>query len=430
MAKRRKFVPWKVAIGVIVVLVGGAWGTLKVAEVQAENAVQTELTKLRKLGYPVTPADMHARTPKDEAQNAAPLYRQAIAKLKEVGSPKYEYTSSSGVVDVAARDAFVRTTDPVYQIIVQAVQLEHCNFERKWEMGWHLLFPEYADMKMFARISSSRADMLSAAGDWRSALDSLAVGIKIAPHTTEPLLIAHLVAIACESIVMKSFHELMGQHAANPAFLSAAREWLAQTPPPTNGSRAFDFEIIGFRTMLPQLTDPKADFGLFDGEIDSPLMHLVMKTDLGRKRVEANMLAHYSEALSTPYEDPWKDAVRWQKMDQKLEADQSLVGRVTSMLAPMFMGTGEAFARTATTRRQTDVALWVLEQRAQLGTLPFQLPDQARFHDPWTAKRFVYLKEAKGFTLRSVGMNKTDDGGQVKTGPRTDDLDLTITLMR
>lgn len=426
MAKKRRFAPWKLAIGLVVVIVGGGWGTLKIAEVRATAEAERAASRLRKMGYPTTIAEFRARLPKDGPDNAAPLYKEAIALMEQIGTPKFDFSTPDGKIDEQKRIAVVTAMEPVYQLLTRAAELPRCTFDRKWEEAFNVPFPEFAHMRNFGRICTTRADDASAKGNWEIALDSLAVGAKIANHAREPSLIGHLVAVAGESIAMKSFYNVLIRHRRDQRFLSAARTWLAALPPPTDRLRAHDFEIVGFRAGLDEIAkDPKA----FPVEQDSWEGYLVtgyLRMPLGRRSVEALYLNRMADALEAPYEDPWKDVQRWKDLDTVFESDRSLLGRVTSIFAPVYSQAQVAFARSATHRRMADVALWVCEQRVQLGTFPFQLPDQERFHDPWTGKRFIYSTSGDQFRIRSVGPNKVDDGGQTSGGTRTDDDEVII----
>lgn len=422
MAKRR-VAPWKLAIGFVVVVVGGGWATLKFAEYRAHNDAEAEASKLRKLGYPTTAAELTARLPKQDSDNAAALYQQAIEQFEVIGKPSTTFNDASGKLDPVLRTKFVRETDSVYQILVQASQKPNCAFPRDWTKGFEVLFPELAEMKAFTKICSARADVAREEGDWRSALGNLSVGARVAAHSKDPSLLGHLVAIACDAIVMRSFEHLMGRFGKDAQFLAAARTWLTQLPPPPDRATAFDFEIVCSRTGVEQFADfdNKAEWGL------DFLTVAFLKVPAARKRVEATYLARLRSALEPPYEDPWKDVARWEALDKSADADTSMVGQVTSILMPVYNQAALAYAMSATSRRVHDVALWVAEQRLQLGTLPHQLPDQQRFIDPWTGAPYVFKKKGNDYIIRSVGRNKVDDGGpRGNPGTRTDDFDVEI----
>lgn len=427
MAKRR-IAPWKWAVGIVVVVVGGGFGAVKYAEYSATQAAEAEASKLRKLGYPTTTAEFIARLPKDDADNAGTLYKQAFEQYELAGKPRDSFTDSKGQLDKAARQKFVGETGSIYQLLVQASTKPNCTFQRDWGKGFDVLFPELASMKTMTRIATARADEFSDAGDWRSALDSLHVAAVVAKHSTEPTLIGHLVAIACDAIVMKSFQGVLATHGRNPQFLSAARDWFNKLPPPADRTKALDFEIVGLRDGLNQLSDPKK-FGMMGFEsagFEGFLIQSYLRMPAGRKRVEAIYLQRMREVLEVPYEDPWKDTARWAALDMKISTDQTLPGKVTSILFPVYSQLGQAFARAATNRRLTDVALWVAEERARNGTLPFQLLEQERFIDPWTTQRYIFIKQGDAYTVRSVGENGLDDGGPRSGGTRTDDVEVSI----
>lgn len=426
MAKKRRFAPWKLAIATVVIIVGGGWGTLKIAEIRAAGEAERAASRLRLMGYPTTIAEFRARLPKDGPDNAAPLYKEAITLMEQIGTPKFDFSTPDGKIDEQKRIAVVTAMEPVYQLLTRAVELPRCTFDRKWEDAFNVPFPEFAHMRNFGRICTARAEDASSKGNWEIALDSLAVGAKIANHAREPSLIGHLVATAGESVTMKSFYNILARHRRDPQFLSAARTWLAALPPPTDRQRAHDFEIVGFRAGLDEIAKDPKEFHVEQDSWEGFLVTSYLRMPLVRRSVEALYLNRMADALEAPYEDPWKDVQRWKDLDTVFESDRSLLGRVTSIFAPVYSQAQVAFARGATHRRLADVALWVCEQRVQLGTFPYQLPDQERFHDPWTGKRFIYSTSGDQFRIRSVGPNKVDDGGQTSGGTRTDDDEVII----
>lgn len=425
MANKRKVARWKLAIAAVVVIVGGGWGTLKFAEARATAEAEKAASRLRKMGYPVTIAEFRARLPKDGPDNAAPLYKEAIALMEQIGDPDFNFTSE-GKFDERKRAEVAGKMEPVYQLLTRAAELPRCTFDRKWEDAFNVPFPEFAQMRNFVRICTARAEDASVKGNWQIALDSLAVSAKVANHSREPSLIGHLVSTACEAITVKSFYNVLARHRQDPQFLSAARQWLAALPPPTDRTRAHDFELVAFRAGLELIAKDKNAFPVDHDAWESYLVTGYLQMPLGRRSVEALYLNRMADALEAPYENAYKDVQRWRDLDAAFDSDRSFLGKVTSIFAPALSMSQTAFARGETHRRMADVALWVCEQRVQLGTFPYQLPDQERFHDPWTGKRFIYSTSGDQFQIRSVGPNKLDDGGQTSGGTRTDDDEVII----
>lgn len=428
MAKRKRGGKWKWIIGGLLFLIGGGWGVLKYAEITATRDAEAQASKLRKLGYPMTVEEFIQKLPKDEAQNAAPIYLKAIEEYKRIGNPKETFTDSKGVLDPAARTKFVRETEGIYQLLVQASQKEHCVFPRDWSKGMDVIFPEFARMKTFARVCSARAEVAAEASDWRTALDSLAVGMRIAKHAEEPILIAHLVSVAIEAIQLRSFEGLVAQFSRNAQFLSEARAWVEHLPRVSDRKHAYDFELVASRTLFEQLADRSAENYMIDSVegVDRFMITAMLRSPAARKRVEATYLRRMYDTLSQPADTPQQDVSRWDALDAQIAADTSMPGKVVSIVAPVFNQASYAFARIREQRRLAWVAVWVAEQQLQLGTMPHQLPTDERFIDTWTGERYVFEKRGEGFAVRSLGQNKVDDGGMMVSGKRTDDVDFMV----
>ncbi len=432
MAKRKR-ARLKWVVGSLAVLVGGGWGVMKVAEVMAARDVDTQASKLRKLGYPTTVEEFVARLPKDESQNAAPLYLKAIEEYKRIGEPKDTFTGSKGSVDREARAKFVRETDGVYQFLVQASQKEHCVFPRDWSLGLDLGYPQREFMIGFMVICSARTEVAIDSGDWRSALSSLSVGWRLVGHVAEPTLKAHWVAMMIEMDLVKRLESLISAFGENPQFVESVQHWLDELPAPLDRRRAFDYEIASAKLCIEQFADPERKYdklpvGLFEST-PTPrerLTFAISKLPVVQLRMHATYLERYVDALTQPYEDPWRDSSRWVAFDRVVNRDTSFIGDGLGAIMTPLKGFSVALATRTNFRRQFFVALWVCDRRNKLGTLPHQLPDEERFRDPWTGQRYVYIKRGEGFTIRSVGPNKVDDGGMVVAGRRTDDNDVQI----
>ncbi len=436
MASKRRFPRWKITIAIVAIIVGGGWGAFKIAEVRVSARAEHAASRLRKLGYPTTITEFRARLPKDGPDNAAPLYREAMKLMEQIGTPPFEKGSWDGKAyreldeirnDPQKRADVAKAMEPVYQMLVRAAALPHCVFERKWEDVHRVPFPEFAHLRNFYRICVNRAEHESANQDWRRALESLSVAVRVAGHIREPHLYGHTNSDAGEIATLEGFYSVLARHRENPQFLVAAREWLTTLPPPTDRLRAYDFEIAGFREGLKLLeTDTsRAPFGRF-GWRRHVLFSIYVRSTYGKRSAEALHFNRLYANLAAPYEDPWRDVKQWSDLDEQLEADRSSVNIAASAYVPTFGAIQSSFAQGATHRRLADVALWACEQRVQLGTFPYQLPDQERFHDPWTGKRLIYSTSGDQFRIRSVGPNKVDDGGQTSGGTRTDDDEVII----
>lgn len=429
MAKRKR-ARLKWVVGSLVVLVGGGWGVMKVAEVMAARDVDAQASKLRKLGYPTTVEEFVARLPKDESQNAAPLYLQAIAEYDAIKKPSWPSKLANGEIDREKRTRLLRQMEGVYQVVAQASKKQQCTFSRDWSQGVNLLFLESPRFIGFGKICAFRAAEAAESGDWRTALSTLKVGMRVAYHAYEPHLIAHLVGTRIELLQLAAFQETVNLHYKDPQFVRAAAEWLRELPIMPDHREAFHFEIVSFRSTLDDFRRPRDGDCEYDDFATSVLKSL-LASEVPRRQVHAAFMQKITTRLAASTPDVWADSLNWRDFDEDLGTDTTFSGRVLGMAVQYFGNAPSVRATCESRRRLTAVALWLADQRIQLGILPHQLPDEERFRDPWTGQRYVYIKHGEGFTIRSVGPNKVDDGGErTASGTRTDDIDVQITPVR
>lgn len=417
---------WVILAGLVVLTLAGVWSVLNYAGQSAQKLIDEDRAKLSALGYPMTFEEFRSRLPKAGADNAAPIYQKAITEYERLGKPKHDYTASSGKVDRAKLAAYVAKTAPVLELALQASEKPTCVFERSWEDGAKVPFPEMAPLKEFVWMARAKAEHLSAKGDWRTALDLLAAGMRMSKHAQEPMFIGHLVAIAADLIVIRGFAEVATDHQEDPAFHAAARKWLEELPPPPDRTRAFDFEFVQFERAIEQILEPAvaAELGIDYESNEGRVFHAYLNTEVARSQVSAVYYQEMRITLEAPYEGPHEDVQRWLDHEERTTVKRSLAGTVSVIFMMPFANAAKAFARVADNRRLADAVLWVLEQSRTSGKRPSQLPDDARFRDYWTGKPFVIGSEPTGFYVRSLGPNKTDDGGKAKEP--ADDVELRV----
>lgn len=424
MLGKRKL--WVILAGFVVLTLGGVWSVLNYAGKSAEKLIDEDRGKLSALGYPVTFEEFRSRLPQAGPDNAAPIYQKAIAEYERLGKPKHDYTASSGKVDRAKLAAYVSKTAPVLELALQASEKPTCVFDRRWEDGAKVPFPEMAPLKEFVWMARAKAEHVSAKGDWKAALDLLAAGMRMSKHAQEPMFIGHLVAIATDLTVTRGFAEVATDHREDPAFHAAARKWLEELPPPPDRTRAFDFEFVQFDRAIEQILEPAvaAELGIDFESNEGRVVHAYLNTEVARAQVSAVYYQEMRTTLEPPYKGPHEDVQRWIDHEKRTTVKRSLAGTVCLIFMLPFVDMAEAFARVADNRRLADAVLWVLEQSRTSGKRPSELPDDARFRDYWTGNPFVIGSTATGFYVRSLGPNKTDDGGTAKDD--ADDVELRV----
>lgn len=107
-----------------------------------------------------------------EADNAAPLYQQAmniVRALNSEGTPVYQASIHRDRLSFLMA-SYVKSLDSVMGIVERASAKPDCYFNRNWSQGDQLLLPEFAELKRFAKAAAYTARLASRKGDWKAAL--------------------------------------------------------------------------------------------------------------------------------------------------------------------------------------------------------------------------------------------------------------------
>lgn len=191
---------------------GVVYGT-RVLPTHASNAnLERELEAARREGIPVSAQDVRASIPTaSPSENAASLYRQFGALTgSTLDTSKNQYLAVFAH-DAKARDALraqLASEAAAFGVIDEAAKRPKCWFNREWERGAGLLFPEYSKMRQGARMVLSRGCLEAAEGNVEGALRNAREAAAIARHArSEPVQIAQYMAYGIDKQVIMQLAE-------------------------------------------------------------------------------------------------------------------------------------------------------------------------------------------------------------------------------
>ncbi|AIE84998.1 hypothetical protein OP10G_1630 [Fimbriimonas ginsengisoli Gsoil 348] len=380
-----------------------------------------ELAAARADGIPVEPAELAPMTFVADKDNAAPYYAK-VSSLMKTGAFRADFdtlgTSWSTRTKTTDRSKFpaaLAHLRPLLALVEAAGDKPGCDFRRNWSLGPNLLFPEYADIKLWLKALCVQAEQQSAGGDWRAALKSIERAETISHHCgADPIVIGHLVQIATEKIVDRSFEKIIGQHVGNARFVVAAQQTIAKYGPLPDYRRSLMGEVAMGRVAIPMIDS----FGVFGG--GSPgHSNALERTLLQSHTVQNAFDTKFLRAYRTFIERVPKDPRQWEKatlaareMQREIDADNSLPNKINQFLFPTFDAAAMATGGIVTHRQLIGTTLKLIDVRHQTGRYPRLLPDYGKLSiDPYSGKPFRYRREGTGFLLYSIGADKTDDGG-------------------
>ena len=401
--------------------------------IYASVLLNRELAAIREKGEPLKFIEM-APPPVPEAENAAPLYRKAAAarQLKGVEEQEISYTlnpeKQKSLGQKLPSQARVREILGRHQkalaLVREAAARPLCRFDSSWEntkMPYAILYPQYAEMRSLARLLCVQALQDARDGNSAAALENIRAVYRMSNHVnSDTILISFLVARAIEMIgdnALAKVLEIQPQQAAQARAFEASlprtdwskvlrRAFLTERTLGITGFELFSsnpFSVYNWENQptLPQWTAKPLSI------LWSPFFKLdeVYFLRLWQKHLDA------LQPLQTPLQP--------HPTFPDLEEQSPFYAFTTRALFIGYLRSIERRDDAEVARNQRQNALAISAYRAaHNGAYPTNLREAATawnaplLPDPYNAQSFQYRVEDNGFTLYSVGPNRTDNAGR------------------
>jgi hypothetical protein len=185
-------------------------------------------------------------------RNAAPIYTRLmhLLKVKPLDPATDKVRGSLGVrvthspEEVAAVRRVLSERKDMMQLVHEAANKPACIFRRDWTRGILMVYPENATMREAARLLSAESYFLAQAGRYREAIANQARIFRVAQHpTSDPIAISQLVGMACDSIALAGFENILCVAGPNPEAAEAVRATVAARRPRFRLRRTLEGEI-------------------------------------------------------------------------------------------------------------------------------------------------------------------------------------------
>jgi hypothetical protein len=426
-AKRPLLIGCGVLVAVFLLCGFGGFFALRAPFARAAAQLPDELEGARREGLPLEPGDLRRDPPLTPADNAAPIYRKAIAMLEEERFQvllKDANASEQGrPVTIPARRAALAELRPVLDLIRTAAGKPGCDFDRDWSLGFDVLFPELAGLKQLVKLLANSAEEAALAGDWPRAFGDVRASYALAQHAGEdPILIGMLVQVSIEAIASRSFERCLGMAQHDPRALVHADRALQMAGDLPNLRRALEGELVLGRTAFAMDTD----WGVFMEEDGMPeVFDRMTRMPVVAAAFESRLVAAYRKLFAALPEDPtdWETAAAaLTAFERENEEDRSFTNTLNRIRFPVFGQAADAVGYSIARRRMLQTAVRLVRHRQHTGAFPAILPPYGEFGiDLFDGRPLRYQPAPDGFVLYSVGRNRVDDGGDLR-----DDLVVTI----
>jgi hypothetical protein len=326
-------------------------------------------------------------------------------------------------------------------LAAKASALPECDFDRPFERGPEVEFPEMPAIRECARLRASQAILESDAGNPGRAFECLADCGRWARHAaSDPVVIAMLVQMAVEAIADASFTQIVLERISDPATVRAARAGLEAYGPLPDLAYGCRGEVVIGRACVG-IVRKERSLEAVVGETPAPnVAHRFRDPRMWKLMCdawEARIVAFWRRAFAAfrarPGDYRAQGAALRQLDDETQRMDRKVSYIMLAILSPVFAHVADKIAQTDARRSLREGLVRIAEYRMRAGRFPASLAEAGgqTLFDPFSGKPLIYRRTDKGFVLYSVGEDRKDDGGKaMRPAPGKPVPDLVIEYPR
>jgi hypothetical protein len=409
--RRFRLKGWHLILAAIVLLVGAVG--LYVAF--HRGGTERRIEALRAAGYPTTFAELaeHTKLP-EGAENAAEVYLQAFAafvlpaaeaNVPVLGSKAAWPDRGASLPEPMARDiaACLAANRKCLALLREAGGIEHCRYDRDYRQ---MLSPAQ-EIRYGAQLLNVAAIYHAGQGDAAAGMTYLRDGLRLGDSLQrEPVLIGHLVRIACIGLALNGLERSLSLTAFTEPQLNEMEAALARTAGSLDLARVLVTERC---FMIEMCRDPSlgqsVPVRMFPG------MRSTWLTDT-LDHMDARI-----EACALPLVERLR---RFRQIDNEIQ-QLSFLHVMTKTAAPGIGRVGELDARTRAHLDLARTALAIERYRMATGSVPQELPQLLPQYlpqvpiDPFDGQPIRYRRTPPGYLLYSVDTDGQDHGGRERS---------------
>lgn len=379
-------------------------------------------------------------------QNAGPVYTAECSKIVTIlGKDEKEFEAARDAVyfgaptptEIQTFSAGLAKLAPTLAVIESATARPQCIFQRNWELGTYVMFPEYGYAKSTARLLATRAVLEAEHGEIEESTHSLLSAARLCRHIgDEPILISSLVEVANEAILDRAMERIIDHHPTDLTLLSGVREAVVALGPPMSLRHALQAELPMTLTAMDGLAKHPTDWNLMvsgsnelpGSSVEPNLMGRLVAFGPVRDALKVNLIQYWREIdrrLPQDSADYEKQSIVMKDMEQTLDADKRWNSVLTKISAPVFSQSTDSLGKSLAIRRIRLAQISVLISKAKTGKYPLKLDGKAAdLIDPFGQQPLNYKRTLAGFKVYSIGADRVDDGGLVRSSNDSGTYDL------
>lgn len=430
---------WAMGCGVLVLLcgIGGVVAGLQVVDFPiVANRADAVVKEYRAAGLPWEQSDLRTEFPDD--QNGTADFEKAIAlahgKIDTLQKQVSELMAAKKFDEAAV---LLRENKGVLDALRRASGYEGFDFDRDWDLGPRILFPEYAMSKSGVKMLSHQALISARAGNLNAALSDLRSAFQLGNTISrEPTLIALLVGIANQSISLRGALDVAALRPKDAAWIARVRKEVETWECELDFARAMEGEaymgLSAMRNFRGNALVAARSLTFEDGaDTSDSFTEEIVRTGMPKGMTNTAFAVRLLEAHIYFRKEidasngNWTEVSR--KMDDyalKLHAPPLKASQLMNrILFPVFVQAGVATDGAYFRPGAARGVLQAAEIRAKTGQYPKDI-EKLGFEiiDPATGLNAVYKVSGSTVMIYSVGGNGKDDGGERDKNVGSDDL--------
>jgi hypothetical protein len=433
--------PWFIVLSVLVLIIT----SFLFFRLSKKSAVNKKLDEIRASGYPVTfeELDQWYSIPSDQ-NNAADTILDAIARFQQWPQQEMEDLPFIGTGRPPGRTETITETRKVtiakyladnaetLELLHQASQIEHCRFPVDYTAGFNTTIDYLGDLKKSIRLVALEASLRAQNNRPNATIDSIntAMGL-VRCLDKEPLLISHMVRIACQAQALDALEYAINQIKFSDQQLNALSRAVEDAKNPDAMLYGFVGEACSGIDFLTRPTNQKLQ--LMGGN-RSRFLYAYTATGLANQDalIYLEIMTEYVEASKLPPIERLRIVKAAAEEAEGIPKIRFLARAITPAFAHVTARDCEVMAQLDAAH----VALAIERHRRATGKLPDSLDDLVpKFldnipTDPFDGKPLKYKNLDPGFVIYSIGADRQDDGGKERGPERKRPNDVTFIIER
>lgn len=393
----------------------------------------------RRLGLPLTAADLRPKTPIMPSENAAPLIRKAGEQIETLTKkhPILNELSFRGLASLSPEkqtqmDSVFADCAPILEVAILASAKPECDFERPWDTKpmWEMLFPEHAQLKRLTSVLRNRGLWHLGKGDIKSAVRDFRAVLALARFAgSDRDVFGATVQMNLESSGIVAIEQAASLRPRDAGFLVQLDELLEEVEShPVRNQRVLGAEVVNSLLMvncppdkLASATFNQQGSGGLEGQLlalqySTFLAPTVVPPGIRRDAYRARAFRFWSQYISsiTSADTSLRANALIGPTHKQLESSDEPTLRLLQHGSPITKDTHQTFFRRDAKIRTTRALLAVLKHRIQHGRYPTSLAGlTSNTDDPFSFSKLGYRVNGEEVRVYSVGRDEVSNGGRL-----------------